>query len=169
MPRLASVLPAVPTPFRDDQVDLEAFSAFCGHLLTQEVDGLVVCGTTGEGTALEAVEYAAVVAAADGQAAMLPDAVPATKRVVAPSPGTFSSYKGLLVAFLVGGVLIVGGLAFFPALALCSLAGHLTLRCGLFVGLVVGVALIVGGLAFVPVIIHSPVAGNLAMPAAALS
>lgn len=78
-------------------VDLEAFSAFCGHLLTQEVDGLVVCGTTGEGTALEAVEYAAVVAAADGQAAMLPDAVPATERVVAPSPGTFSSYKGLLV------------------------------------------------------------------------
>ena len=100
---------------------------------------------------------------------MLPAAAPATKMAIAPSPGIFPSYKGLLVAFLVGGVLLVGGLAFFPALALCSLAGHLTLRCGLFVGLGVAVALIVGGLAFVPASILGPAAGDLTTPAAALS
>ena len=94
---------------------------------------------------------------------------PATKSVVPPSLGTFPSYRGLFVGFLVGVVLIVGGLAFFPALALCSVAGHLALRCGLLVGLVVGVALIAGGLAFAPAFALGPVAGNMAMPASALS
>ena len=100
----------------------------------------------------------------------MPDAqAPATKKVVPPSPGTFPSYRGLFVGLLVGVVLIVGGLAFFPALALCSVAGHLALRCGLFVGLLVGVVLIVGGLAFVPAFTLGPAAGDLATPAAALS
>jgi Potassium-transporting ATPase A subunit len=66
-------------------------------------------------------------------------AAPATKRAVSPSPSTFPSYRGLLVGFLVGGVLVIGGLTFFPTLALCSVAGHLTLRYGLFVGLLVRV------------------------------
>jgi K+-transporting ATPase A subunit len=66
-------------------------------------------------------------------------------------------------------VLIVGGLAFLPALALCSVAGHLALRCGLLVGLLVGVGLIVGGLAFAPAFDLGPVAGNTTVPAAALS
>jgi K+-transporting ATPase A subunit len=90
--------------------------------------------------------------------------LPATKRVVPPSPGAFPSYRGLFVGSLVGVVLIVGGLAFFPALALCSVAGHLALRCGLLVGLLVAVALIVGGLAFIPAFDLGPV-----MPAPALS
>ena len=89
---------------------------------------------------------------------------PATKSVVRPL-GTFPSYRGLFVGFLVGVALIVGGLAFFPALALCSVAGHLALRCGLLIGLVVGVALIAGGLAFAPAFALGPVAGNMAMPA----
>src|SRR5512132_1541897 len=77
---------------------------------------------------------------------MLAAHAPAAKRVVPPSPGTLPSYRGLFVGFLVGVVLIVGGLAFVPALALCSVAAHLALRCGLFVGLLVGIAFIVGGL-----------------------
>ena len=100
---------------------------------------------------------------------MLAAHAPATKRVVPPSAGTLPSYKGLFVGFVVGVVLIVGGLAVFPALALCSVAGHLALRCGLFVGLLVGVVLIVGGLAFVPAFTLGPAAGNLATSATALS
>ena len=94
---------------------------------------------------------------------------PAMGKLVPLSPGTFPSYRGLFVGFLVGAVLIVGGLAFFPALALCSVAGHLALRCGLFVGLLVGVGLIVGGLAFAPAFTLGPVAGNMTIPASALS
>jgi K+-transporting ATPase A subunit len=93
---------------------------------------------------------------------------PATKSVVRPL-GTFPSYRGLFVGFLVGVALIVGGLAFFPALALCSVAGHLALRCGLLIGLLIGVALIVGGLAFDSTFTLGPAAANMAMPASALS
>jgi K+-transporting ATPase A subunit len=99
---------------------------------------------------------------------MLAAHAPATKSVVPPSE-TFPSYRGLFIGFLVGVVLIVGGLAFFPALALCSVAGHLALRGGLFIGFLVGVVLIVGGLAFAPAFAVGPLAGNMAMPASALS
>ena len=94
---------------------------------------------------------------------------PAMGKLVPPSPGTFPSYRGLFVGFLVGVGLIIGGLAFFPALALCSVAGHLALRCGLLVGLLVGVGLIIGGLAFAAAFTLGPVAGNMTMPASALS
>ena len=93
-------------------------------------------------------------------------AKPASKSVV---PSAFPSYRGLFVGFLVGVGLIIGGLAFFPALALCSVAGHLALRCGLLVGLLVGVGLIIGGLAFAAAFTLGPVAGNMTMPASALS
>jgi K+-transporting ATPase ATPase A chain len=63
---------------------------------------------------------------------------------------------------------IVGGLAFFPARALCSVAGHVAVRCGLFIGLLVGVALIIGGLAFFPVLTLAPAAKTLATSAAAV-
>ena len=96
-------------------------------------------------------------------------ATPATRRITPPSSSTFPSYKGLFVGLLVGTVLTVGGLAFFPALALCSVAGHVALRCGLFIGLLVGVVLIIGGLAFFPVLTLDPAAENLATSAAALS
>ena len=93
-------------------------------------------------------------------------ATPAVKRVTPPSVATFPSYTGLLVGLLVGSLLIVGGLAFFPALALCSLAGHIALRCGLFIGLLAGFVFIVGGIAVAPAITVGPVTQNLAMPAA---
>ena len=91
---------------------------------------------------------------------------PATRRAAPPSPTTFPSYTGLLVGLLVGALLILGGLDFFPALALCSVAGHTALRCGLFVGLLVGFVLIVGGVALAPAITVGPVTENLATPAA---
>ena len=91
---------------------------------------------------------------------------PATRRAAPPSPSTFPSYTGLLVGLLVGALLILGGLDFFPALALCSVAGHIALRCGLFVGLLVGFVFIVGGVDLAPAITVSPVTENLATAAA---
>ena len=59
-------------------------------------------------------------------APVLAAAGPAAKRVVPPSPGTFPSYKGLLVGLLVGVMLILGGLTFSPAFILGPAAGNLT-------------------------------------------
>jgi K+-transporting ATPase ATPase A chain len=96
-------------------------------------------------------------------------AAPATKMAAPPSSGSFASYRGLFVALLAGVVLIAGGLNFFLALALGSVAGHLALRCGLLIGLLGGIILIIGGLAFVPAFPHIAVAGHLATPAVPLS
>lgn len=56
-PRLAGVLPAVPTPFRCDGVDIGAFGDYCERLVARRVAGLVACGTTGEATSLSDGEY----------------------------------------------------------------------------------------------------------------
>ncbi len=63
-PRLATVMPTVPTPFRDDGVDFSAFNTFCNHLILQGVGGLVVAGTSGEGSALDERDYHDLVAEA---------------------------------------------------------------------------------------------------------
>jgi K+-transporting ATPase ATPase A chain len=52
------------------------------------------------------------------------------KHVVAPSVGTFPTNNGLFVGLLIGVVLIVGGLTFFPALALGPIAEHLSSLTG---------------------------------------
>ena len=52
------------------------------------------------------------------------------KNTVAPSAGTFPTNNGLFVALLVGVVLIVGGLTFFPALALGPIAEQFALLQG---------------------------------------
>lgn len=52
---------ALPTPFHDDAVDLTAFRRFAEHLVAGGVDGLVVCGTTGETPTLDADERAALI------------------------------------------------------------------------------------------------------------
>jgi potassium-transporting ATPase potassium-binding subunit len=49
------------------------------------------------------------------------------KKAVAPSVGTFPTHGPLFVALLVGVILIVGGLTFFPALALGPVAEHLAM------------------------------------------
>lgn len=54
----------------------------------------------------------------------------AAKRSVAASSGTFPTTGGLFVGLLVGVILIVGGLTFFPALALGPIAEHLAMLAG---------------------------------------
>ncbi|HSW13422.1 MAG TPA: potassium-transporting ATPase subunit KdpA [Solimonas sp.] len=54
----------------------------------------------------------------------------AAKNTVAPSAGTFPTNNGLFVALLVGIVLIVGGLTFFPTLALGPIAEHFAMLNG---------------------------------------
>jgi K+-transporting ATPase ATPase A chain len=54
----------------------------------------------------------------------------AAKRKHPPSTGTFPTHGGLFVGLLVGVILIVGGLTFFPALALGPVVEHLAMNAG---------------------------------------
>ena len=54
----------------------------------------------------------------------------AAKKTVPASSGTFPTTGGLFVGLLVGVVLIIGGLTFFPALALGPIVEHLAMRAG---------------------------------------
>jgi K+-transporting ATPase ATPase A chain len=52
------------------------------------------------------------------------------KKVVPPSAGTFPTHNPLFVLLLVGVILIVGGLTFFPALSLGPIVEHLLMLAG---------------------------------------
>jgi potassium-transporting ATPase potassium-binding subunit len=54
----------------------------------------------------------------------------AAKKSVPPSLGTFPTTGSLFVGLLVGVILIVGGLTFFPALALGPIVEHLAMQAG---------------------------------------
>lgn len=54
----------------------------------------------------------------------------AAKKTVPPSAGTFPTDGGLFVGLVVGVILIVGGLTFFPALALGPIVEHLAMMAG---------------------------------------
>jgi K+-transporting ATPase ATPase A chain len=54
----------------------------------------------------------------------------AAKKIVPPSAGTFPTDNGLFVALLIGVIVIIGGLTFFPALALGPVVEHLAMRAG---------------------------------------
>ena len=54
----------------------------------------------------------------------------AAKKTLPPSAGTFPTDGGLFVGLLVGVILIVGGLTFFPALALGPVVEHLAMIAG---------------------------------------
>jgi K+-transporting ATPase ATPase A chain len=54
----------------------------------------------------------------------------AGKKTVPASAGTFPTHGGLFIGLLVGVILIVGGLTFFPALALGPIVEHLSLIAG---------------------------------------
>jgi K+-transporting ATPase ATPase A chain len=54
----------------------------------------------------------------------------AAKKKAPPSAGTFPTHGGLFVGLLVGVILIVGGLTFFPALALGPVVEHLAMNAG---------------------------------------
>jgi potassium-transporting ATPase potassium-binding subunit len=54
----------------------------------------------------------------------------AGKKSVPPSAGTFPTTGSLFVGLVVGVILIIGGLTFFPALALGPIAEHLAMTAG---------------------------------------
>jgi K+-transporting ATPase ATPase A chain len=54
----------------------------------------------------------------------------AAKKIVPASAGTFPTDGGLFVGLLIGVILIVGGLTFFPALALGPITEHLAMQSG---------------------------------------
>jgi K+-transporting ATPase ATPase A chain len=54
----------------------------------------------------------------------------AGKKIVPASAGTFPTDGGLFVGLLIGVILIIGGLTFFPALALGPIEEHLAMRAG---------------------------------------
>ncbi|WP_028138227.1 potassium-transporting ATPase subunit KdpA [Bradyrhizobium japonicum] len=54
----------------------------------------------------------------------------ATKKSIPPSMGTFPTTGGLFVGLVVGVILIMGGLTFFPALALGPIVEHLAMNAG---------------------------------------
>ncbi len=54
----------------------------------------------------------------------------AAKKRVPASAGTFPTHGGLFVGLLVGVILIIGGLTFFPALALGPIVEHLAGQAG---------------------------------------
>jgi K+-transporting ATPase ATPase A chain len=51
----------------------------------------------------------------------------AAKKIVPPSEGTFPTHGGLFVGLLIGVILIVGGLTYFPALSLGPIVEHLAM------------------------------------------
>jgi K+-transporting ATPase ATPase A chain len=54
----------------------------------------------------------------------------AAKKIVPPSAGTFPTTGALWVGLLIGVILIVGGLTYFPALALGPVVEHLAMNAG---------------------------------------
>lgn len=54
----------------------------------------------------------------------------AAKKTAPPSVGTFPTHNGLFVGLLVGVILIVGGLTYFPSLALGPIVEHLAMVAG---------------------------------------
>jgi K+-transporting ATPase ATPase A chain len=54
----------------------------------------------------------------------------AAKKTLATSAGTFPTHGGLFVGLLVGVILIVGGLTFFPALALGPIVEQFAMAAG---------------------------------------
>lgn len=61
MTMFAGALTALVTPFRDGQVDEPALRDFVEWQISEGIDGLVPCGTTGESVNLSDVEYRQVV------------------------------------------------------------------------------------------------------------
>ena len=54
----------------------------------------------------------------------------AAKKIIPASAGTFPTHQPLFVGLVVGVILIVGGLTYFPAVALGPLVDHLAMTAG---------------------------------------
>src|SRR5258708_15976294 len=64
----------------------------------------------------------------------------AGKKSIPPSAGTLPTTGGLFVGLVVGVILIIGGLTFFPALALRPIVEHLAMNANtLFLSISLGV------------------------------
>lgn len=61
MPRLEGSMVAIVTPFKDGAVDKKALAELCEWQVAEGTDGIVPCGTTGEGVTLTAAERATVI------------------------------------------------------------------------------------------------------------
>ena len=55
----------------------------------------------------------------------------ARKKITPPSSGTFSTKSWLFILLLIGVILIIGGLTFFPAIALGPVVEHLLMNAGI--------------------------------------
>jgi len=55
---------ALPTPFKDDQIDSMALARLCERQVERGTSAIIVCGSTGEAAALSALEQARVIAVA---------------------------------------------------------------------------------------------------------
>jgi potassium-transporting ATPase potassium-binding subunit len=53
-----------------------------------------------------------------------------TKKIVPPSSGTFPTHGGLFIGLLIAVIVVIGGLTFFPVLALGPIVEHLLLGAG---------------------------------------
>jgi len=54
----------------------------------------------------------------------------AAKKTVPASAGTFPTHNGLFVGLLIGVILVVGGLTYFPALAVGPIVEHFAMVAG---------------------------------------
>jgi K+-transporting ATPase ATPase A chain len=54
----------------------------------------------------------------------------AAKKILPPSAGTFPTHNGLFVGLVIGVILIMGGLTYFPALALGPIVEHFAMLAG---------------------------------------
>jgi K+-transporting ATPase ATPase A chain len=55
----------------------------------------------------------------------------AKKKIIPPSSGTFRTDNMLFISLLIGVILVIGGLTFFPALSLGPVIEHLLLTHGI--------------------------------------
>jgi potassium-transporting ATPase potassium-binding subunit len=55
----------------------------------------------------------------------------AGKKLLAPSAGTFPTNRPLFVGLLVGVIVIIGGLMYFPAVALGPVVEHIAMNAGM--------------------------------------
>lgn len=58
------LITAIITPFRDQKLDFEALAKIIEYQILHQVDGLVVAGSTGEGTSLNLAEHCSLIEAA---------------------------------------------------------------------------------------------------------
>ena len=59
--QFSGALTALVTPFRNNELDEEAYRAFIEHQISEGIHGLVPCGTTGESATLTHEEHERVI------------------------------------------------------------------------------------------------------------